>query len=171
MKNIDITKLNSKYSARRLTETDAEIIYDLCLGNPQFYQFSWNQTPLSVESVQEDFRATPPGKSLADKYYVGFFDGEKLIAILDLIDGYPDEDIAYIGFFMLAKEYQGGGLGSALITELCDYLKSIGFKRARLGIDKENPQSNHFWRKNGFSVINEVAKGNQVLLSAERTLC
>lgn len=171
MKNIDVTKLNSKYFARRMAETDAELVYELSLGNPQFYKYSWDRTPLSVETVKEDFKALPPDKSLSDKYYVGFFDGEKLVAVLDLIDGYPDDDIAYIGFFMLAKEYQGVGIGSTLVTELCDSLKSIGFRRVRLGIDKENPQSNHFWKKNGFTVLKEVAKGDQILLSAERALC
>lgn len=170
MKNIELSKLTSKFSVRKLTEADVETIYDLYLGNPQFYEFSWNQAPLLVESIKDDLKATPPGKSVADKYYVGFFDGEKLVTVLDLIDGYPDDDIAYIGFFMLAKEYQGAGLGSALVTELFSYLKSIGFKKVRLGIDKENPQSNHFWKKNGFTVLKEVAKGDQVLLSAERVL-
>ena len=170
MKRIDITKLTSKYSVRRLTEADIEIIYNLCLGNPQFYEFSSHK--LSKESLKEEaLEATPPGKSLADKYYVGFFDGEKLVAVLDLIDGYPEDDIAYIGFFMLAKAYQGGGLGSALVAELCDYLKCIGFRRARLGIDKENPQSNHFWKKNGFTVLTEVLQDdNHILLRAERIL-
>ena len=170
MKNIDITKLISKYFVRRLTEADAEIIYDLCVLNTQFYKYSWNITPLTIELIKEDLKATPPGKSLSDKYYVGFFDGEKLIAVLDLIDGYPDDDVAYIGFFMLAKEYQGSGIGSALITELCDYLKSIDFKKIRLGIDKLNPQSNHFWKKNGFTVLKEVAKEDNILLLAERVL-
>lgn len=170
MKNIGITKLTSKYSARRLTDADAAIIYELCIGNTQFYKYSWNIKPLTIELIKDDLKAIPPGKGLSDKYYVGFFDGEKLVAVLDLIDGYPEDDIAYIGFFMLAKEYQGRGLGSALIAELCDYLKSVGFKRARLGIDKENPQSNHFWKKNGFTVIKEVAKEDNVLLLAERIL-
>ena len=170
MKNINIKKLSSKYTARRLTEADAQLIYELYLGNPQFYKYSWNRTPLTIDSVKEDFEATPPGKSLSDKYYVGFFDGETLVTVLDLIDGYPEDDIAYIGLFMMAKEYQGKGIGSALVTELCDYLKSVGFKKARLGIDKENPQSNHFWKKNGFSVIKEVPRDGSVILAAERDL-
>lgn len=170
MKRIDITKFISKYSVRRLTGEDATIIYDLCIANTQYYKYSWNIKPLTIELIKEDLEATPPGKSSDDKYYVGFFDGEKLVAVLDLIDGYPDDNVAYIGFFMLAKEYQGNGLGSALVTELFNYFKSIGFKRVRLGIDKENPQSNHFWKKNGFTVLKEVAKGDNVLLLAERVL-
>lgn len=40
----------------------------------------------------------------------------------------------------------------------------------RLGIDKENPQSNHFWRKNGFTVLREAAQECGIVLLAERRL-
>ena len=40
----------------------------------------------------------------------------------------------------------------------------------RLGIDKGNPQSNHFWNKNGFLVIKEVDQDGGTILVAEKTL-
>lgn len=43
-------------------------------------------------------KALPPQKQEADKFYVGFFDGEKLAAVLDLIVSYPDDSAAFIGF-------------------------------------------------------------------------
>ena len=35
------------------------------------------------------------------------------------------------------------------------YLKSLGYKKIRLGVDKGNPQSYSFWSKNNFNVISE----------------
>lgn len=93
-----------------------------------------------------------------------------LVAIMDLIDGYPDEDCTYIGFFMMNKEIQGKGLGSSIISEALDYLKSIGFTSCRLAIDKDNPQSNHFWKKNGFEVIREIVRDEGTILEAKRGL-
>lgn len=168
MKKIDISKLTLKYTVRRLTESDIGLIYGLCLGNQQYYEYCTKQP--STELIKSDMTVTPPGKSISDKYYVGFFDGEMLVAVLDLIGGYPEDDIAFIGFFMLAKELQGQGNGSLMVTEICDYLKNIGFTKVRLGIDKDNPQSNHFWKKNGFAVLKEVVKDDGILLSAEKTL-
>lgn len=165
---IDINKLTLKYKVRRMTESDIGLIYGLCLDNQQYYEYCSKEP--STELIKDDLNITPPGKSMSDKYYVGFFDGEKLIAVLDLIDGYPEDDIAFIGFFMLAKELQGQGLGSLMVTEICDYLKSIGFKKVRLGIDKDNPQSNHFWKKNGFTVLKEAVKDDGILLLAEKTI-
>ena len=40
----------------------------------------------------------------------------------------------------------------------------------RLGIDKDNPQSNRFWKKNGFEVIREVKQENGTVLVAEKNL-
>jgi hypothetical protein len=42
--------------------------------------------------------------------------------------------------------------------------------KIRLGIDKENPQSNYFWQKNAFEIIREVQQEDGVILVAERIL-
>lgn len=49
-------------------------------------------------------------------------------------------------------------------------MKETGLKRVCLGIDKENPQSNAFWTKNGFSVIREVEQEEGIILLAEKSL-
>ena len=38
---------------------------------------------------------------MEDKYYLGFFAGDELVAVMDLILNYPKADIAFIGFFMM----------------------------------------------------------------------
>ena len=42
--------------------------------------------------------------------------------------------------------------------------------KSQLGIDKDNPQSNYFWRKNGFEVIREVEIEEGIILVAEKQL-
>ena len=75
--------------------------------------------------------------------------------MLDLIERYPQEDGAYIGFFMTRKAVQGRGVGSALIGELLNELREEGFRRVRLAVDRGNPQSKAFWEKNGFALTGE----------------
>ena len=98
-----------------------------------------------------------------------FFKGIR-VAVMDLVEGYPEADAAYIGFFMMNAAYQGRGLGSALVGETAAYLKSAGKTSLRLDIDRDNPQSNRFWKKNGFRVIKEVERSGHALLVAERPL-
>ena len=168
MKQIDIQKLTETYDARLLGEEDADDILRIMHGNPIFYEYTTAKA--ERDAVIEDMKALPPGKMAADKYYFGFFDHGQLIAVMDLIDGYPDEETAFIGFFMMAAEKQGRGAGSHLVQDVLKELKRLGFAKARLCINKGNPQSSHFWYKNGFVPLKETARGVETVILAERKL-
>ena len=99
--------------------------------------------------------ALPPNKTYDDKYYIGFFENNTLVANMDLILDYPTEKIAFIGLLMVNILYQNNGVGSKIVCDTCDYLKELGYKKIRVGVDKENPQSTYFWSKNGFQIISE----------------
>lgn len=150
---LDVTRLSAPLAVRRLEETDVPQILALCGGNPQYYRY---HPPMpSADGIREDMRALPPGKAPEDKYYVGYFAGGALAAVMDLILRYPREDTALIGFFMVDANRQGTGLGSRLVTEAMECLRAAGFLRLRLGVDKGNPQSLAFWTKNGFTRVDE----------------
>ena len=164
----DLSKLSTQYHVRPMHDADADAILAFCLQNDQYYRYCGKQP--SRELILHDLRITPPNTSADAKYYVGLYDGEILVAILDLIDGYPDSETAFIGFFMMNLQLQGRQIGTRIIQELCLYLKETGLKRVLLGIDKDNPQSNAFWAKNGFSVIREVEQEEGTILVAEKNL-
>ena len=164
----DLSKLSTQYHVRPMHDADADAILAFCLQNDQYYRYCGKQP--SRELILHDLRITPPNTSADAKYYVGFYDGEILVAILDLIDGYPDSETAFVGFFMMNRQLQGRQIGTSVIQELCLYLKETGLKRVLLGIDKDNPQSNAFWAKNGFSVIREVEQEEGAILVAEKGL-
>ncbi len=150
---MDLQQLSASYAVRRLTEADIPTVLALQSANPQFYRY---HPPLPSEaSIREDLAALPPGKTAADKYYAGFFSGEQLIAVLDLILGYPDAQTAFLGFFMTAAAVQKKGVGSAIISDIRACCKRLGFARLRLAIDEGNPQSEAFWTKNGFRQTGE----------------
>lgn len=165
---LDISGLSSRYAVRRMGDADADAIFELCLENTQYYRYCGREPDRDL--VLNDLHITPPGKDLSSKYYVGFYDGDVLTAVMDLIDGYPDRDYAFIGFFMMKKAAQGKGTGSGIISEVCRYLKEAGFNVVRLAIDKGNPQSTHFWKKNGFRVVKEVDRDGWTVLVADKDL-
>ena len=151
---MNIKIFSPQFYVRQLAAEDAVSAAALCGKNPLFYQ---HHPPMaSAESLLEDMAALPPGKKREDKYFVGYYDGGELIALLDLIADYPEEGTAYIGFFMLAAERQGHGLGSRMVRELLDALRGAGFRKVRLGTDIGNPQSNVFWEKNGFRRVGQT---------------
>ena len=160
---------SQKYAVRPLTAGDVDKILALCAENEQFYRY---HPPMATrESILADMTALPPGTGAENKHYLGFFDGDALIAVLDLIERYPQQNTAYIGFFMTKKERQGCGLGTSLIGKLFDELRKEKFCRVRLAIDRGNPQSKAFWEKNGFALMGEeFPHGDSAYLPMEREL-
>ena len=168
MRKIEINKLSKIYEVKKLNSDDVQMIYLFCKGNTQYYKYSGKE--LTIHLIEQDLEITPPGISSEQKYYIGFFDHDKLVAVMDLIDGYPNGDYVYIGFFMMDCKLQGNGIGSIIVSEALEYLREQGFQKSRLGIDQHNPQSNHFWRKNGFEVVREVEIEEGIILVAEKQL-
>lgn len=150
---MEMSSLSKFFMVRRMTINDIDMMYDMMSKNKIFYQY--HPPFVTKESIVEDMEALPPNKSYDDKYYIGFFENDSLVANMDLVLGYPTEEIAFIGFFMTNVQYQNKGIGSNIISDTCDYLRDLGYKQVRLGVDKGNPQSFSFWSQNRFRVISE----------------
>ena len=165
---IDIGRISSKYEAKVLNEDNTDEILGIFKGNPQFFKYS--DAHPTKEQVYHDMHLLPSGMDVSDKYYFGLYNGPDLVAIMDIIDGFPTENIAYLGFFMMNQKYQGQHVGSAIINEAARYLKGIGKNIIRLVIDKSNPQSTHFWSRNGFVVFREAERNGHILMEADRVL-
>ena len=145
---IEINKLSSKYKVKELKASDAAAVLKLECTNPLYFEYC-PPTP-NIQRVLVDMKALPTKKSLEDKYYIGFFEEKELIAIMDLILYYPNEDTAFIGLFMVLSDKQGTGVGTDMIGECFSELRGIGFSAIRLGYMKRNSQSEAFWHKNNF---------------------
>ena len=165
---IDISKISSHYSIRILSVSDIDAILKIYKQNTLFYSYTSSQP--TREQVISDMTITPRGIEPSDKYFLGFIENNELVAIMDLVDGYPKPGIIFIGLFMMNQKYQGKGIGTEIISETADYLRMLGKTTVRLAIDKGNPQSAHFWKKNGFDVINEVEINGWTKLIAEKVL-
>lgn len=157
------------YKAQKLTEADVPYILDLYLGNPEYFRHGL-PTP-SRETVKEDLVALPPAKEPADKYFIGIFDGHFLVAVIDLIDRYPDNRTAFIGLFMVSKSCQGKGIGTYIAKALSQALGAAGYTRIRLGYIKTNLSARSFWLKQGFQPTGaESAREHYTVIEAEKRL-
>ncbi len=166
---MNISALSTLFSVRRLTSADLPEALLLCEGNPQYYLHC--PPPVTKESILHDMTVLPPRTAPKDKYYLGFFDDNELIAIMDLILNYPNAKTAFVGFFMLKREKQGAGLGSKIVSECFSELSRLGYEYIRLGYSENNPQSKAFWRKNGFSPTGvEYDGGGYTVVVMERKI-
>lgn len=165
-----IELFSNKYRVQILTCEDIDDIYKLQSKNMIY--FEWCPPFVTKQMVLDEMKALPHGKTLKDKYYIGFYQEEKLFAVMDFIDGYPENEIAYIGFFMTDISIQNKGIGTEMIEYLSSYLTELGYCSIRLAWVKGNPQAEYFWKKNKFSPIRETKSdvADKVIL-AERLLC
>lgn len=160
--------LSKRYNVRKMNTNDVPLILSLCLNNEQYYRF---YPPLPTEeSILCDLSALPPNKAIDDKYYLGYFDDDKLIAVMDLIIGFPNDETAFVGFFMLDAPIQKKCVGTSIISELCSSLKDMGVKYIRLAWAKANSQASHFWLKNDFKIIKETEQDNIALVIGQKDL-
>ena len=84
---MNVSDLSTCYTVRALLPEDAKRVLPLLCGNEIFYHYHPPEPTLA--SICEDMAALPPGKTLQDKHYVGFSQGDALIAVMDLILDYP----------------------------------------------------------------------------------
>lgn len=149
---MDYTKFSKCYQVLRLNENDIPLIFELCKKNTQFYEHC--PPFVTPQSIKDDMQALPQRKTgqEQDKYYLGYFDETgRLVAVMDFIDHYPTERSCFIGFFMMERDLQGTGIGSAIITKMCEYLTELNYQYIRLGYVDGNEQSKSFWIKNHFT--------------------
>ena len=82
---LHIERLSRAYRVRRLTEEDTAQILALCRSNPLYYRHCGTEP--SEADIRQDMTLLPPGAAPEDKYFLGYFQGDRLAAVLDLIDG------------------------------------------------------------------------------------
>lgn len=166
---LNLSSISTRYDVKPLTDQAVPEVCALCRDNPLYYRFC---PPFVTEdSIRSDMAALPPGTKPEDKHYLGFYDGTRLIAVMDLIDHFPSPELAFIGFFMTKRSLQRRGVGSRIIRELCDSLREQNYTAVRLCWITENPQSRGFWLKNQFVETGkgQSASGHAVTL-AQRSL-
>jgi RimJ/RimL family protein N-acetyltransferase len=145
---MDIKLLSSKYKIRVLNKEDVSIIYSLLSENTEFFRHC--PPFVTYDSIISDMHALPPKKTMDDKYYIGYFLEDELVAVMDLIDNCPKKDSVFIGFFMVKKSLHRNGVGKSIINELIRYLNSMNYKEVRLGCIESNIVAYKFWSNLGF---------------------
>ena len=144
-----VVALTGLFEVRELTAADVPEMLRLAQGNPLYYEYM--RIAPNAENIEETLTALPPRRSMADKHFIGWFEGDRLIAMMDLIARHPQEDMAFIGWFMVEAERQGVGLGRRIVGDVLLMLRSCGVREVRLGRVEGNPQSERFWRACGFA--------------------
>ncbi len=152
---LDIQALSSEYDVRRITEADITAVYRLARANKRYYRYM-KRVP-TKESLTDIITKLPEGVDSKDKFFVGFFDrDENLVAVMDLITGYPESDDAFIGWFMVDAVIQGQGIGSRIFADVRAAMKGLNYDYLSLGCVEKNEEAIAFWTAQGFTPTGDV---------------
>ena len=138
MRKLNIEKLNPNYFVFELDETHFDNIYELYLGNKEYFEIV--PPMVTIDTPKKDMLALPPNKTYEDKYYLGMYEFGLLLCVVDLIIDYPKKGSAFIGLFMIQKVYQNHGIGSEIITNLLKALSMQGVKEVKVGVVEKKPE-------------------------------
>lgn len=156
------------YSFRQLAIEDCDNILTLYNSNPEYFKYCPPQP--TIDTVKDDLMALPNNVDIKNKHYLGFYDGDNLFGVVDLITNYPDNQTCFIGLFMIDSKYQNKGIGSKIIEDICIYLKNNNYKYIKLAYVLENTKAKLFWQKNGFVSLNKTKSNDLDVMACIREL-
>lgn len=91
------------------------------------------------------------------KVVLGLFDGDELVAVVDLLRGYPESSFVFIGLLLVQGSRQGSGVGAATMSAAERYAGQWPeVRRFRLAVVDTNAAVLGFWRRMGFEATGET---------------
>lgn len=64
----------------------------------------------------------------------------------------PDRRV-YVSRMIVKKEYRNRGIGSEILEFLTEKAKDMGFSEMTIGVDKDNANALHMYKKHGFTEV------------------
>lgn len=161
------------YQLIKISNDNIHDVYELMKTNTYYYS-KVHFYDLTIEECLEDITALPPNTNIKQKFYYGIYKHHHLIAIIDYIEQYPNDDTIYLGLFMLNQEYHGQGIAKYIIEIFKEVVKVNNFKYIELGCYEVNEIGYRFWDKMGFKIIdtkvNDIEPHSLTLLKMKVTL-
>lgn len=136
----------------RITLDNLSRVIALFASNPVYFSCVQSH-PVDEDECKADITMLPPGKTLADKTYVLVSDEQGDLAVIDFVEGYPDDMTGYLGFLIVSGSRHGSGLGTMLLSKIQQAASACGLSRVELGCYETNEHGMAFWKASGFSPI------------------
>ena len=166
---LDISTLSTQYTVRKITESDISPVYRLAKSNVRYYKYL-GKIP-TRESLTDVISELPAGTSKNNKHFVGFYNKDDvLVAVMDLITGYPESDDAFIGWLMVDGAMQGRGVGSGIFADVRAAVKAAGYDYISLGCIEQNEEAMNFWKAQGFRATREEQQENYKVIVMGRDI-
>ncbi|HTA21027.1 MAG TPA: GNAT family N-acetyltransferase [Polyangia bacterium] len=141
----------------RLTNADLPRLLQLCRSCSDFYALIEGQPP-SDETAAELLGPLEDKYARGTRHVWGVEKDGALIAVAELLEGYPSSHDWYIGLLLIAPEHRRQGLGTQLCAGLVRWMGERSASVVRLVVHQQNAGARAFWDRQGFIVEREDLK-------------
>lgn len=137
------------FEIKLLTLADQEALLALEQSNPRYHQY-FSANELTLAEMADDLTAHPTGMAADQKQVFGFYLAHKLVAVLDVLNQYPEQDFMFVGLLMVNAAYQRKTVGSVIMTGLMQAALHSDIHCLQLTRVTADTGVKQFWEKLGF---------------------
>jgi GNAT superfamily N-acetyltransferase len=142
--------LKSSVTLRKITSESQELVQSILDAAPSYYMKIDGVT--DAGSAKSVFEELPPNCTFENKHVLLIEEASIPVGVIDLVIGYPDSKVAFIGLLVLDEKYQGRGLGKRSYQVLEDYIRQFPVDSIQLGVNDTNDVGMLFWPKMGYKL-------------------
>ncbi|WP_405070563.1 GNAT family N-acetyltransferase [Kribbella sp. NBC_01510] len=142
---------------RPIAPGDVDGLQELIESDPGYTERITGYPPGPADA-QSLLMMRPEGLPEEGKVVLGAFVTNRLVAVVDLLRGYPNDHTAFIGLLEVHWNHQGSGLGRATYEEVQRYVETSWpeVRTIRLAIVDTNARiATGFWLRQGFTATGE----------------
>jgi ribosomal protein S18 acetylase RimI-like enzyme len=143
---------------RRVDADDVGALQALIESDPGYTERITGYPPGPADA-QSLLMMRPEGLPEDAKVVLGAFDGGELVAVIDLLRGYPDQSYAFIGLLQVHGDRRGRGVGGTAYGLVERYVAAEWpeVRRLRLAVVDTNAEAAApFWIRQGFERTGQV---------------
>ena len=148
----EIKKQLPEYEIVPITRQTFERIFEVYATNQDFFLLV-NGINATIENSISDIDAIPPDTSVEQKIFIGIWEAGKVIGVLDLILGYPEQTSVWIGLLLIHGKLHNKKIGSRIVNAVLDAAGTAGYQSVQLGVIESNTKGMAFWQKHGFDAL------------------
>ncbi len=143
------------YQVRVLTHDDDEQIYALQRANQAFFSLFMDHHLTQTEAVADLDNVATQAKQ-EQKHYLGFFDGDALVASLDLTIDYPGPKIVWVGQYLTDEAVLTDVQKTDLLNQVLETLRQLAAQTVQLILPKRDKAGQKFYEGLKFEAVSET---------------
>jgi ribosomal protein S18 acetylase RimI-like enzyme len=143
---------------RLIAPEDVDAVQELIESDPGYTERVTGYPP-GPSDAQSLLMMRPEELPETCKVVLGAFDGSELVALVDLLRGFPNAQTGYVGLLEVHGKHQGRGYGGQVYDLVERYVASTWpeVRTLRLAVVDTNADvAAGFWQRQGFAPTGEV---------------